>query len=207
MPGDRALRGRLVDHRMSQDTTLAASRSPGRASLDDPSPCCSDCSKGQGIQESVGTAMQDDTDSVDGVDLDSGVLEPDESLDDTQVGDVLDEGYSPPERSWEIEGWGFTAREASGHESLDGRLARELPDVAADDGDDLGDSTDTDGELYDTEVGRGRSGRLAEYEGTFDELQLLVAVDVGIDGGAASAEEAAVHVVADDADDLAEPTD
>jgi hypothetical protein len=151
--------------------------------------------------------VQDDTDSVDGVDLDSGVLEPDESLDGSLVDDVLDEGYSPPERPWEIGGWGFTAREASGHESLDGRLARELPDVTDDDGDGLGDSTDTDGELYDAEVGRGRSGRLVEYDGTLDDLALLVAVDVGIDGGAASAEEAAVHIVADDADELAEPAD
>src|SRR5262249_11122244 len=149
-------------------------------------------------------------DSVDGVDLDSGLLEADESLDDTLVHDVLDEGYSPPERPWEIEGWGFTAREASGHESLDGRLARELPDLGPSDGDDLGDSTDTDGELYDAEVGRDRSGRLADYDGTFDELQLRVAVDVGIDGGAASAEEAAVHIVGDGIDDVgdpAEPTD
>lgn len=66
--------------------------------------------------------MQDDTDGTDGVDLDSGVLEPDESLDDSQVDDVLDEGYSPPDRPWEIGGWGFTAREASGHESLDGSV-------------------------------------------------------------------------------------
>ena len=151
--------------------------------------------------------MQDDSDAVDGVDLDSGLLEPDESLDDTTVGDILDEGYSPPDRPWEINGWGFTAREASSHESLNGRLARELPDVTSEDGDGLGDTSDGDGELYDAEVGQARSGRLAEYDGTFDDLQLLIAVDVGIDGGAASAEEAAIHLVPDDPgelDDVAE---
>lgn len=148
--------------------------------------------------------MQDDTDATDGVDLDSGVLEPDESLDDSRIGDVLDEGYSPPERPWEIDGWGFTAREASGHESLDGRLSRELPDVMVEDGDGLGDTSDTDGEVYDSEVGRARSGRLTTYDGTADDLELLVAVDVGVDGGAASAEEAAVHVVSDETADTYE---
>jgi Family of unknown function (DUF5709) len=142
--------------------------------------------------------MSDDSDSVDGVDIDSGLLDPDESLDGSPVGDVLDEGYSPPERPWEIEGWGFTAREAAGHESLDGRLAREIPDSVADSDDGIGDTDDTDGEPYDAEVGQGRSGRLAEYDGTTDDLQFLYAVDVGVDGGAASAEEAAVHIVSED---------
>lgn len=144
--------------------------------------------------------MAHDSDDVDGVDIDSGLLEPDESLDDVVVEDVLDEGYSPPERPWALGEWGFTAREAFGHESLDGRLARELPEVEPAAGDGLGDAEDTDGEPYDMEVGTARAGRLADFDGDFDDIQYLYAVDVGVDGGAASAEEAAVHIVPDDPD-------
>lgn len=142
--------------------------------------------------------MADDSDEADGVDIDSGLLEPDESLDDASIEDVLDEGYSPPERSWSLGQWGFTAREAAGHEALSARLARELPDVQEDSGDGIGDAEDTDGELYDQEVGTARAGRLAEYDGDFDDFQYLYGVDVGIDGGAASAEEAAIHIVPDE---------
>jgi hypothetical protein len=132
--------------------------------------------------------MKDDSDGLDGVDTDSGLLEPDESLDDSRVDDVLDEGYSPPERPWAVHEWGLTAREAAGHESLAGRLAREVPESTVGDGDGLGDTQDTDGELYDEEVGSTRSGRLAARNE-------LYAVDLGVDGGAASAEEAAVHEI------------
>jgi hypothetical protein len=144
--------------------------------------------------------MGDDSDGVDGVDTDSGLLEPEDSLVDIGIGDVLDEGYSPPERPWAVGGWGLTPREAAGHESLAARLARELPEVRAAGGDGLGDAEDTDGELYDEEVGTARSGRLAEYDGDVDDYRYLYAVDVGIDGGSASAEEAAVHIVPDERD-------
>jgi hypothetical protein len=101
----------------------------------------------------------------------SGVLEPEDSLDDRGVTDVLDEGWSPPERPWAVTGWGTTAREEAGGESLEARLAREL---------------------RDDEVGDVRAGRLVPGEGPDGELYAL---DAGIDGGAASAEEAAVHLV------------
>ncbi len=63
-----------------------------------------------------------------------------------------------------------------------------------------GTAEGTDGELLDNEVGAARSGRLvAPDEGAHeDEESALVAMDVGIDGAAASAEEAAVHVVDED---------
>lgn len=157
--------------------------------------------------------MSDDSDGVDGVDTDSGLLEPDESLEDTGVEDVLDEGYSPPERPLALNDWGLTAREAAGHESLDRRLAREIPDPAEPDGDGLGDSADSDGELYDDQVGDARSGRLTSYDAAYDNPQYsgeasdnedsldVFAVDVGVDGAGASAEEAAMHVVPDLDDD------
>lgn len=147
--------------------------------------------------------MSDDSDGLDGVDIDSGLLEDDETLDGRGV-DVLDEGYTVPERPWEREHYGVTAREAHDHESIAGRLARELPDLPdPDDGDGLGDAAGTDGELYDDEVGTARSGRLVDVEaaGQWDDFTYLTAVDVGRDGGAASAEEAAVHIVRDP-DDL-----
>lgn len=143
--------------------------------------------------------MADDSDGVDGVDIDNGLLEDDDTLDGRGV-DLLDEGYTVPERPWERDHYGVTAREAHDHESLAGRLARELPDIRDDDdGDGLGDSAGTDGELYDDEVGVARSGRLVDVEpaGEWDDFAYLNAVDVGRDGGAASAEEAAVHIVRD----------
>jgi hypothetical protein len=142
----------------------------------------------------------DDNDETDGVDIDSGLLQPEDSLDDRGVLDVLDEGYSPPDRPWELNDYGLTAREASEHESLNGRLARELPDIMIPDGDGLGDASDTDGELYDNEAGTARSGRLIDVEATgeIDDYAYLYAVDIGRDGGAASAEEAAIHIVADE---------
>ena len=117
----------------------------------------------------------------DDIDSESDLLEPEDTLVDRGVRDVLDEGYSPAERPSDF---------STEHEALDARLSRELPEGVADDGDGLGDTSDTDGELYDDEVGVTRSGRLAGDSELF-------ARDVGIDGAAASSEEAAVHVVPD----------
>lgn len=122
---------------------------------------------------------------------DSGVLEAQDSLVDRGVDDVLDEGWSAPERPLGVEEWGTTGAEEAAGESLDRRLAREVPERVVEDGDGLGDTRDTDGELVDDEVGDDRSGRLSARDGD------LVAEDVGIDGAAASAEEAAVHLVRD----------
>jgi hypothetical protein len=130
----------------------------------------------------------------------SGVLEPEDTLEDPHgVRDVLDTGWSPAERPWAVNDWGTTEAEESAGESLDGRLARELPDGAADEGDGLGDASDTDGELLDDEVGDVRAGRIVDSGdgGTTDDDEELWAQDEGIDGAAASAEEAAVHIVRD----------
>src|SRR5215218_4867639 len=122
----------------------------------------------------------------------SGLLEAEDTLEDSRgVRDVLDTGYSPPERPWAVDDWGTTEAEELAGEGLDGRLARELPDGSPDDGDGLGDSSDTDGELLDDEVGDVRAGRLVDSDqGADDDTDdELYARDVGIDGGAASAEE------------------
>jgi hypothetical protein len=139
-------------------------------------------------------------------DQESGQLGSEDTLDDRGVDDPLDEGVSPAERPWIGDGWGVTAREEAAGESLDGRLARELPDGVADEGDGLGDASDTDGELWDDEVGEARAGRLLgrDQGGTTDEDEELWASDVGVDGAGASAEEAAMHIVGDGDDDRGE---
>ncbi|MFB7847361.1 DUF5709 domain-containing protein [Streptomyces sp. NPDC087218] len=125
-------------------------------------------------------------------------LDVEDTLDDRGLTDALDEGYSPPERPWAVEDLGTTAAEQHTGESLESRLARELPDTAgADgDGDGMGDLSDGDGEPWDGEVGTVRAGRLTRQL-DIDEPDTLAAEDVGIDGAGASAEEAAMHVVSD----------
>lgn len=133
---------------------------------------------------------------------DTGPLEPEDTLLDRGLEQVLDEGYSPPERPFAVEDTGTTAGEQRIGESLDARLRRERPDARPADGDGLGDASDTDGELLDDEVGDRRSGRLVgPDEGAHSREEGMTGADVGIDGGAASAEEAAMHVVADSAQD------
>jgi len=122
--------------------------------------------------------------------------------------DPLDRGVAPPERwSAEIR----SGSEAGERESLDRLLAEEEPDTPFDVDDDLPEDPDDaeeadeylDGLLLD-DGPDPRAGRLvAEDEGAHaDAEEDLVARDVGIDGGAASAEEAAVHVVEDDDTDI-----
>jgi len=143
----------------------------------------------------------DDTDAQEA----SGLLEPEDVLEDDGYGDVLDRGYSPRDRPVFAGDWGTTEAEESAGESLAGRLARELPEDADGDdgdGDGLGDVVGTDGELRNDEVGDERAGRLADDEdddgGWGDAEPELWARDEGMDGAGASAEEAAVHVVRGD---------
>ncbi|GHH11353.1 DUF5709 domain-containing protein [Streptomyces lanatus] len=131
---------------------------------------------------------------------DTGLLDAEDTLENDGVDDPLDRGWSPPERPWAVEHRGVTAAERRQGETLDQRLAEEMPDLVAPDGDGIGDADGTDGELLDNEVGAMRSGRLvAPDEGAHeDDESALVATDVGIDGAAASAEEAAMHIVDED---------
>lgn len=129
-----------------------------------------------------------------------GLLPADESLDDDELGGDDDgAGYSPLDKPLAYD-WGFTPHEAGEHEPLAMKLAREVPEPTDRFlGDGLGDTSDTDGELIDDQVGTVRAGRLvwAEQDAT-DAASDLRASDVGIDGAGASAEEAAIHVVLDD---------
>ncbi|WP_051432677.1 DUF5709 domain-containing protein [Promicromonospora kroppenstedtii] len=131
-----------------------------------------------------------------------GLLPADESLDDEELGEDDDgAGYSPLDKPLAY-GWGFTPQEIGEHEPLAMRLAREVPEQSDRYvGDGLGDTSDTDGELIDDQVGTLRAGRLVWAEQDDADLSSdLRATDVGIDGAGASAEEAAIHVVLDNDD-------
>jgi Family of unknown function (DUF5709) len=122
-------------------------------------------------------------------------LQPDDTLDDRGVDDVLDEGMSPPERPSREMSRGITAREDAQGETLEERLEEEEPDPTARILDEYDDSREDSDPSDGFEVGDERAGRLTASEGDLDDD---IAEEVGIDGGAASAEEAAVHVVEED---------
>ncbi|MDX2598164.1 MULTISPECIES: DUF5709 domain-containing protein [Streptomyces] len=128
---------------------------------------------------------------------DAGPLDLQDAVDERGYDDILDEGYSPPERPLGVTKHGTTAAEQREGETLDERLGQEVPDVAAPPGDGVGDLPGGAGEPVDPQAGADRAGRLvAPDEGAHTDLtKEEVATDVGIDGGAAGAEEAAVHVV------------
>lgn len=127
--------------------------------------------------------------------MDQDLIQPEETLDDRGVSDALDEGYSPPERPSAL------VREGP-HETLDQRLSEEIPepdpysDDDVDEEDNLTVRADEEN-LDDGEVGDARAGRLMDpNQGIGDDEDAdLIGEDVGIDGGAASAEEAAMHIV------------
>ncbi len=134
---------------------------------------------------------------------DDNQLQPEDTLIDRGVDDILDEGISPPERPY-----GKTVLDHPGKETLDELLAEEEPDPLSRINNVLDEmererSDDAERETEfpaDDEVGRARSGRLVASNLGFgeDDDAELFASDVGIDGGAASAEEAAMHIISDE---------
>jgi Family of unknown function (DUF5709) len=151
-------------------------------------------------EESMGSYSLDDEDQ----------LQSEDTLEDRGVEDLLDEGYSPPERPRGVDAFGTTVAEQRQGESIDQRLAHEEPDPANGFEDPLADPDMVGGDdpdaiaaeddfLGDEEVGDRRSGRLmSPDEGSPGENESdMVASDVGIDGGGSSAEEAAIHIIDD----------
>lgn len=146
------------------------------------------------------TAGVDEWDAIE----DDGVLDASDTLDDDAVADPLDTGVAAPDRWAAANRFGTTIAEQRSGESLDQLLAEEEPDI---------DPWADRGEDEDDLIRRGyevepRAGRLvAEGIGEDAEAALaagllapevpLSAWDSGIDGGGASAEEAAMHVVSD----------
>lgn len=146
---------------------------------------------------------------------DEDQLQPEDTLVDEDVDDVLDRGYSPAERLNGSLAHGVTAEEQGRDETIEERIHQEVPDPSSaygapdnesglDDDDRVGgDDPDSiaaeDDWVGDGEVGDQRAGRLVAPDGGIgsDDEKDLVGEDVGIDGAAASAEEAAMHVIED----------
>jgi hypothetical protein len=148
------------------------------------------------------TAGDDEWDAIE----DEGVLDASDTLDDDAVTDPLDTGVAPPDRWAAANRFGTTIAEQRSGESLEQLLAEEEPDIDpwADDGE---DEDDLIRRGYEVEPRAGRlvaededGGEDGEADPVTDLLARnapLDAWDAGIDGGGASAEEAAMHVVGD----------
>jgi hypothetical protein len=125
---------------------------------------------------------------------DDGVLDASDTLDDDLVADPLDTGIAPADRWSGADRFGTTPAEERAGEPLELRLAEEEPDI---------DPNADNGEDEDELTRRGyerdpRAGRLADSDGYGDDDGTdLTGWDAGVDGGGASAEEAAIHVVDD----------
>ena len=123
--------------------------------------------------------------------------------------DPLDRGVAAPD-GWSA-GLRYALKGEEESESLDDLLAEEEPDTADDPEADSWDENATDHDIarlerdYDADP---RAGRLVARDADTDDIgdtfldrdDEEVARDTGIDGGAAPAEEAAMHVI-DDPDD------
>lgn len=144
-------------------------------------------------------------------DLDENeVLDASDTLEGTPGDDPLDRGIAWPQHY--SAAFRYAAKGNEDNESLEELLAEEEPDISLDSYAESWDENATSTEVARKERSLGadpRSGRLVAREEevhadatdaslTFEDE--LVAFDVGIDGGAATAEEAAMHVIDADAD-------
>lgn len=135
-----------------------------------------------------------------------------DTLDGAPGDDPLDRGVITPERWSSAMRFGSTPSEQESGESLDQLLAEEEPEITAEIDDERPEDIAEDEDAADEDIDGlllddgpdPRAGRLvAGDEGADgDQEPDLLAHDVGIDGGAATAEEAAVHVVYDDDNDI-----
>ncbi|WP_219924545.1 DUF5709 domain-containing protein [Nocardioides campestrisoli] len=121
----------------------------------------------------------------------------DSLVSDRGLPDPLDEGYSPPEKWSAAQRFGNTPYEEATGETLDQRVAQEVPEP---DPYEAAAEAESAEDVDDGEVGSERAGRLVDPDRGIgeDTEKDLVGEDVGIDGAGASAEEAAMHVVDDD---------
>ncbi|GEL94463.1 DUF5709 domain-containing protein [Cellulomonas composti] len=114
---------------------------------------------------------------------DSDQLPLEDTLVERGVGDLLDEGYSPPERERHTH-YGETPWEERHRETIDQRIVQEEPEVWEQRPRITGDREER------------RAGRLVEDDGALAAGgNDTFARDAGVSGGAASAEEAAVHLI------------
>jgi hypothetical protein len=128
---------------------------------------------------SFGDSVYESGDAVE----DAEDFDPVENLTGDDPDETMQTGYNPPDREpYNLRHYPTAAEEREG-ESLDQRLSEEEPEVSGD----------------DIEAEDPRAGRLvAPDEGAHPvEEQDEIATDVGPAGYASSAEEAAVHIVAE----------
>lgn len=145
------------------------------------------------------------------------VLDSSDTLAGPPGDDPLDRGVATPERWSAPIRSGGTADEQERGESLDELLAEEEPDVDAggyygDDIDDLDENAPGDDvrRSLHAEGPDPRAGRLVsesdDDEGIYTGDGDAVGLDTGINGGGATAEEAAVHVLDEEDDGSVEAT-
>lgn len=129
-------------------------------------------------KDTSGTSADPET----GSEGDSDQLSLEDSLIDRGVDDLLDEGYSPPDHPRENR-FGETALEEARGETLDQRLGEEEPEVWV--------APERGARQAD------RAGRLVADDDALDGHRPndSFADDVGLSGGAASAEEAAMRII------------
>jgi hypothetical protein len=138
------------------------------------------------------------------------VLDASDTLDGDPGDDPLDRGIVTPDR-WSA-GLKYALKGEEDSESLDELLAEEEPDEVAGPDDDTWDENapERDVARYQRDDDPDpRAGRLVSPDEDGDDVTATladteveaVARDAGIDGGGATAEEAAVHVIDEDADE------
>jgi hypothetical protein len=133
-----------------------------------------------GVDDLYGDSVYEGGDAVD----DGDVYDPTDDLGGADPDELGDEGYNPPDREpYRLRHFPTEAEDRAG-ESLDEHLAEEEPEVWDNDADDL-----------PVEV---RAGRLVGTDGGTGPVEDDdIAIDAGRAGNAASAEEAAVHLIDD----------
>jgi hypothetical protein len=130
---------------------------------------------------------------------DAEFLDPLENLTGDDPDELMQTGYSPPDREpYDLKHAPTPYEELHGR-PLDERLAAEVPDIDAEADGDGGELDEDSNDPYPFTESDARAGRLvAPDEGAHgDEEKDSVANDMGTAGYAASAEEAAMHIVED----------
>jgi hypothetical protein len=128
-------------------------------------------------------------------DDDAEYLDPLETLTGEDADEPLDTSYSPPDYQPAATRYGTTELEQLQGESLDQRIAQEEPDI-----DPYSESAESSEDVTERGSADPRAGRLVQPdEGAHSDLESeAIARDAGTAGYAASAEEAAVHIVDDE---------
>ena len=134
------------------------------------------------VDDGFGAGVPDESEQLDQISKEDGLI-------DRGVDDLLDEGYVAPDNWSPAQGYGNTPAEMRQGETIDMRIAQEQPEETPR----IKGRWNPTGE--DREVGVHRAGRLISLDGIVDREDESLAAEVGLAGGAASAEEAAVHII------------